>query len=95
MRCAPGNEPDVSVDVLLPLRDIIEDAKRCLTEEERDVFEMVFTERLSLRKLGMRMGFTEPPYGKTSVARIRDITIQKMRDALQDVPAIKDYLNGL
>jgi hypothetical protein len=87
--CAPpGIEPGVSQMEIIHLRDIINDVMEdILTPMELWVFNAVVVERQSLRQLGRQIN--RP---KTTIARIRDGALKKLREALQDNPAIMQYL---
>lgn len=89
MMCSPpGIEPGISQIELIHLRDIINDVMEdTLTPMELWVFNALIIERQSLRELGRQIN--RP---KTTIARIRDGAIKKLREALQDDPAIIEYL---
>jgi DNA-directed RNA polymerase specialized sigma24 family protein len=53
---APGVEPEESIAEQDELREIVADAMDCLTEEERWIFHMLTTVRLSLRFVGRVLG---------------------------------------
>ena len=90
MSTPAGYEPEISQLEILHLRDIINDAiEDTLTPLELWVFNAVVVERKSLRSLGSQIG--RP---KTTVARIRDNAIKKVRRSLKDHPAIIDYLEN-
>jgi DNA-directed RNA polymerase sigma subunit (sigma70/sigma32) len=88
MSTPPHHEPQVSQLELLVIRDLIQDAiEDCLTPLEQWVFNATIVERQSLRGLGRQIN--RP---KTTVARIRDRALLKLRGALADSPAIIEYL---
>jgi hypothetical protein len=87
MRCAPGDEPDATLDSLLPLRDILGDALDLLDERELWIFNSLTTQRLSLRQVGEQLSLS-----KTHVARLRDEIMAKLRTALETNPTIREYL---
>lgn len=89
MMCSPpGVEPGISQIELIHLRDIINDVMEdTLTPMELWVFNALIIERQSLRELGRQIN--RP---KTTIARIRDGAIKKLRETLQDNPAIMEYL---
>ena len=90
MSTPAGYEPEISQLEILHLRDVINDAiEDTLTPLELWVFNAVVVERKSLRSLGAQIG--RP---KTTVARIRDNAIKKVRRSLKDHPAIIDYLEN-
>jgi len=90
MSAPPGYEPEISQLEILHLRDIINDAiEGTLTPLELWVFNALVVERKSLRSLGLQIG--RP---KTTVARIRDNAIKKVRQSLKEHPAIIDYLEN-
>ena len=90
MSAPPGYEPEISQLEILHLRDIINDAiEGTLTPLELWVFNALVVERKSLRSLGHQIG--RP---KTTVARIRDNAIKKVRQGLKEHPAIIDYLEN-
>lgn len=80
----PGEQADIPQETLLHLRDLIEDAAdKVLDERERFVFEAVVIGRWSLRSFGLP---------KTTVARIRDKAIKKLRLELESRPEILKHL---
>lgn len=83
MRCAPGREPDPSVQELIHLRDIIQDAIDKLSPRERWVFDEITTGGASLRSLGLP---------KTTVARVRDKAIEKLQEMLLQSEEIREFL---
>jgi hypothetical protein len=83
MACAPGDEPDLSVQELAELREVLEDAIEQLTEEEAWAFNELVVGKTALRKMLVP---------KTTAARWRDTAIQKLRTALQEHPAVVAYL---
>ena len=85
MECSPGQEPDLSKDELMGLRDVVEDAIQALEPLQRFVFNEVVVAKRSLRHW-------EPVLPKTTVARLRDNAIRTLRDALEGHPLITDYL---
>lgn len=89
MECAPFEEPDVSRDERLELRDVIVDALDNLTDQEQWIFDSLFVRRLSLRQLA-----TEINMPKTTVARWRDRLLQRLREKLVNEPQIVNYLEG-
>jgi DNA-directed RNA polymerase specialized sigma subunit len=73
---------------LLVLRELIADAMDDnLSDLEMWVFNALFVERKSLRRLSKELSIP-----KTTVARIRDRATKKLREALQSHPAIQEYL---
>lgn len=89
MSAPPHHEPQVSQLELLVIRDLIQDAiEECLSPLEQWVFNATVVERQSLRGLGRQIN--RP---KTTVARIRDRAILKLRSGLSDSQAIIEYLN--
>lgn len=90
MECAPHDEPDLSLEELLPLRDVLADAiDLCLDGRQRWVFEALVIRGESLRSLGRELALS-----KTHVARLRDEAISLLRTVLEDHPLIERHLNG-
>lgn len=88
MSSTGGEAVETSVMELIALRELINDAiDDELTDLELWVFNALFVERKSLRRLGRELSIP-----KTTIARIRDKAIEKLRTALQDHPTIKEYL---
>jgi hypothetical protein len=84
LQCAPGDNPDLSVEELAELRTALADAfDQALTEEERWVVNATVIARTSLRKMGVP---------KTTVARVRDNALEKLRNHLKENPVIVQYL---
>ena len=86
---APGVEPEESIAEQDELREIVADAMDCLTEEERWIFHMLTTVRLSLRFVGHVLGVP-----KTTLARRRDRIIQKLQAALLESPVIHERIRS-
>lgn len=81
-------EPEMSVLGMIALREIINDAiDKILTPLELWVFNALFIERKSLRKLSKELSIP-----KTTIARIRDRATQKLRTELENHPSIQEYL---
>lgn len=88
MSAAPFEPIESSQMEMLALRDVLQDAlDDVLTPLELWVFNALVVERKSLRSLGRQIN--RP---KTTIARIRDGAFRKLREHLQDTPAIRSYL---
>ncbi len=81
-------EPRESQEEQAALRETVVSALDILNAEEAWLLNALLFERLSLRQIERRIGIP-----KTTVARYRDKTLAKLRDALADNPAIRDYLS--
>ncbi len=79
LRVAPFDEPQESIQEQDELREILADALDSLTEEERWIFLMLTTVKLSLRFVGRVLGVP-----KTTLARRRDRIVRKLQDELAD-----------
>jgi DNA-directed RNA polymerase specialized sigma24 family protein len=90
MRCAPGQEPQASVTERLAAKEATATAFSCLTPEELWVVNATVIERLSLRQLARQIGAT-----KTTIARIRDRGLQKLRKELEDNPDVQSVLKEM
>jgi DNA-directed RNA polymerase specialized sigma24 family protein len=90
MRCAPGEEPRASVTERLAAKEATATAFQCLTPEELWVVNATVIERMSLRQLARQIGAT-----KTTIARIRDRGLQKLRKELEDNPDIQSVLKEM
>lgn len=85
---ASSGQPLMSTMEMIALRETINDAiDEVLTPLELWVFNAVFIEQKSLRKLSKELSIP-----KTTVARIRDRSTEKLRKALQADPLIQEYL---
>ena len=82
-------EPRESLEEQEALRETVVSALDILNAEEAWLLNALLFERLSLRQIERRIGIP-----KTTVARYRDKTLAKLRDALADNPTIQDYLSG-
>lgn len=85
-----------SIEILLPLRDIIEDALDALSAKHRFVLNALVIEGMSLSQCAVFLAAEigrEHAYSKTRVARIRDEALAQLRSVLQDSPLIKERLN--
>lgn len=82
-----GNPPMSTLE-MIALREVINDAiEDVLTPLELWVFNALFVERKSLRKLAKELSIP-----KTTIARIRDRSTEKLRTALKTEPLIQEYL---
>jgi DNA-directed RNA polymerase sigma subunit (sigma70/sigma32) len=80
--------PQTSVMEMVALREIINDAiEELLTPLEVWVFNALFVERKSLRKLERELSIP-----KTTIARIRDKATSKLRSKLSTETLIQEYL---
>lgn len=86
MRCGPFEEPAVSREELLAVREVLADAFDVLTDEEVWVFNALVIERLSLRTVARQISTP-----KTTIARIRDRAICKLRSELEDDAVIRAF----
>lgn len=86
MEAGPGDEPDVSQMELLDLRDLLADTiDEVLTDLEKWVFTETVVARRPLRRLGIP---------KTTVARVRDRAVAKLRGALDGNEMIRRHLEA-
>lgn len=84
-----GSTSEMSTIEMIALRELVNDAiDDILTELELWVFNALFVEQKSLRKLGNELSIP-----KTTVARIRDRSTEKLRKKLSSEPLIQEYLN--
>lgn len=79
METSPHEEPDLSIAELLELREVLVDAFDQLTEEEAWVLNSLIIERMSIRELSKQISAP-----KTTIARIRDRALKRLREMLQD-----------
>lgn len=89
MEAQPHNDPLVSREERLELRDVIADALDDLTEEERWIFEALYIRKLSLRQLCAEISMPL----KTLWTR-RNKVLLRLRDKLEVDPQIIEYLEG-
>jgi DNA-directed RNA polymerase specialized sigma subunit len=87
MEAAPFQPTDISVVEMLEAKEALADAFDTLTAEEQWVLNSLVIEKMSIRELGNQIGAP-----KTTMARIRDKALGKMRDSLSDNPAILNLL---
>jgi len=87
LRVAPFDEPQESIQEQDELREILADALDSLTEEERWIFLMLTTVKLSLRFVGRVLGVP-----KTTLARRRDRIVRKLQDELADSALVQRRL---
>ena len=88
MRVAPFDEPEESIEEQDELREILADALDSLTEEERWIFLMLTTVRLSLRFVGAVLDVP-----KTTLARRRDRIVRKLQEQLSESTLVQERLN--
>jgi len=81
-------EPRESLEEKAALRETVVSALDILNAEEAWLLNALLFERLSLRQIERRIGIP-----KTTVARYRDKILTKLRVALANDPAIRDYLS--
>jgi DNA-directed RNA polymerase specialized sigma subunit len=89
-------DPDARADTAVSggLRDAIWAAFDALTDNERYVIECVFFERLTQQEIAERMQFrkadgTVKSYSDTTVYRLRESGLKKMRAALEGHPDLQ------
>ena len=87
LRVAPFDEPQESIQEQDELREILADALDSLTEEERWIFLMLTTVKLSLRFVGRVLDVP-----KTTLARRRDRIVRKLQDELADSALVQRRL---
>jgi RNA polymerase sigma factor (sigma-70 family) len=87
MEAAPFEQVETSVAELLEAREVLADAFDTLTAEEQWIVNALVVERLSIRELGEQLGAP-----KTTMARIRDKALGKLKEKLQDNPIILNAL---
>lgn len=88
MSLPPHANPQWSVEELLPLRDVIEDAIEFqLDDRERIVFNACIVERRSMAAIGRGLGISKP-----YVNKLKQNAIKKLRETLVSVPMVVQYL---
>lgn len=90
MQCAPHQNPRPSGTERLRARDATAAAFAVLTAEEVWVINALLIERMSLRQLARQLGST-----KSTMARIRDRALKKLRNQLQDNPDVQSVLREM
>ena len=88
MECPPGQEPDTTLDALLPMRDVLADAVDGLPAHQRWAFESLVIRRLSERQLA-----EEIQRPRRTVRRWRDEALVQLRSKLSSEPLILDHLH--
>lgn len=79
MQTAPHQEVPISLEALIVVRERIQDAiDEVLTDQEREVFDAVVVERLSIRETAKRINLA-----KSRVDRIKHMAIKKLRAELE------------
>lgn len=78
MEAPAGDSPEESADELEPMRSVVAEAVEMLDDEAKWVINAVYSEQLSLQKIGDQLGVS-----KTHVFRIRNRALAKMRLLLQ------------
>lgn len=84
MESMPNTGPEESVIELAPIREVVAEAVDMLTEEEQWVINALFSEQLSLAKVGKQLNVS-----KTHVFRIRNRALLKLESLLHDNPLIR------
>lgn len=84
MNAAPHEEPIISITEMLETKEIIAKAfEECLTKEEMWIINAIIIQGMSMR--GVAKQLNAP---KTTVARIRDRGLAKLRKSLEQNPTI-------
>lgn len=90
MEAAPGDTEMESVEELMELRDVLNDALEAeLDETERWMLDLLVTERRPLSHVAKMMGGTS----KSTVGRRRDALLGRLRERLQNEPVIAARLH--
>lgn len=89
LRCAPGDEPERSIEESLVLRETVAIAVEGLPPRERWVLDALVVEGKSLRDVAADIG-----YSKSQVANIRDAALTLLRDTLSNNLIVRRYLRG-
>lgn len=87
MRCAPGDQPERTLDDLRDLRETISDAVDRLEPRLKYVFEAIRYEGASYGELAERMSIS-----KTYAFKLARIAEAELRAHLSNNPLIKEYL---
>lgn len=88
MEAAPFQQTDLSVVELLEVREVLADAFDKLPAEESWVLNSLVIERMSIRELAKQIGAP-----KTTITRIRDRGLKRMKELLKDNSIITDLLS--
>lgn len=89
LQCAPGDEPLISLEESLALREAVACAIERLPERERWVFDALVVEGKSLRTVAAEIG-----YSKSQIANIRNQAVTLLRGMLTTNLVVRRYLNG-
>jgi predicted DNA-binding protein YlxM (UPF0122 family) len=84
MESMPNTGPEESVIELEPVREAVAEAVDMLTEEEQWVINALYSEQLSMSKVGKQLNVS-----KTHVFRIRNRALLKLQSLLQSHPTIR------
>lgn len=84
MLTPPGEEPELSVMELQPLREAVAECIEQLDEQDVWILDAVMSERVSLEALAKRMGIT-----KTHVWRLRNKAFDKLERIMVTHPIIR------
>lgn len=87
MEAAPFQQTDISIVELLEVREVLANAFDKLPAEEAWVLNSLVIERMSIRELAKQIGAP-----KTTIARIRDRGLKRMKESLKDNPSVMDLL---
>lgn len=86
MEALPHEEPVLSTEERLPLREALEEGLAELNERERYVIERLYHEQLSLRDAGAHLSLS-----KTQVARVRDQALEKLKNKMTNDRRVEVY----
>lgn len=89
MECRPGDEPSISKQELLPLRDVIADALDALPARERWVVERHAIERLSFSVIGTQLSLS-----KSMAHKIYQKAQRRLQAELWDHPLVRGHINN-
>ena len=77
MQAAPGEDPELSLEELQPLREAVADCLDKLEPQDRWVIDALNSERISLQELGDRLGVT-----KTQAWRLRNKAHENLKEIM-------------
>lgn len=88
LECAPGEEPEASIEELLPIREAVANAIERLPKRLQYVIEAIHMERLSYQQLGDRMAIS-----KTHAYRLTKEAENLLRQILSTNQLVRERLN--
>ena len=84
MQAPPGYEPEMSVEEIQPLREVVAQCIDLLSEQDQYVVNAINSERVTLQELGDRLGIS-----RMHASRLRDAAFGRLKEIMIMHPVIR------